>query len=120
VVAWLGFDNYIDPHLARGQLIMVDTGVSFEGPLFSKYPRQWVIPSDQDFQSLSENFSGQFQWLLITPSTKPDAQTPEMEQALASTDGGRWKTAKDFGAVVGELYQWVPTRGYEQGRASGT
>jgi hypothetical protein len=60
--AWQRFDNYIDPHLSRGQLIMIDTGVAFEGPLLSRDPGHWVIPSDRDFQSLAENFSGQFQW----------------------------------------------------------
>ena len=65
---WHRFDAYIDPYLAKGQLIMVDTEGAFPAPLFSRYPGQWVIPSDRDFQSLAENFSGQFQWLLQTPA----------------------------------------------------
>jgi hypothetical protein len=110
VESWHDFDNYIGPNLSRDQVIMVDTGVAFEGPLFSSYPKQWIIPSDRDFQSLAENFSGQFQWLLISPTSKPDAQTPEMYQALESTNGGRWKPVKDFGSNIGQLYRWVPDR----------
>jgi hypothetical protein len=116
--AWQRFDNYIDPRLARGQLIMVDTGVGFEGPLLSRYPSHWVIPSDRDFQSLAENFSGQFQWLLDTPTSKPDAQTPEISQALASTNGGHWKAAKNFGTVIGQLYRWVPASSSSTGSHS--
>jgi hypothetical protein len=111
VTAWQDFDDYVDPYLSRGQLIMVDTGLAAEAPLFSGYPGQWIIPSDRDFQSLAENFSGQFQWLLITISSTPDAQTPEMLEALASTNGGRWKMAKNFGTYIGELYRWAPNRG---------
>lgn len=116
--AWQRFDSYIDPRLSRGQLIMIDTGVAFEGPLLSRDPSHWVIPSDRDFQSLAENFSGQFQWLLDTPSSKPDAQTPEISQALASTNGGHWKAAKDFGSVIGQLYRWVPVSSSSTGSHS--
>ena len=112
LVAWQDFDNYIDPYLHRGQVIMVDTGNDFDAPLFSKYPTQWVIPSDRDFQSLAENFSGQFEWLLMTPSAKPDSQTPMMAQALSSSTEGHWTTAKSFGSVIGQLYHWVPDRAF--------
>ena len=112
LVGWQAFDNYVGPYLSRGQMIIVDTGVDFDAPLFSTYPRQWVIPSDQDFQGLAENFSGQFQWLLLTPSAKTTSQTPEMYQALGSIDGGRWKPAKDFGSTIGQLYRWVPNRAF--------
>ena len=112
VAPWENFDDYIDPHLSRGQVIMVDTTNAFAGPLFSRYPTQWIIPSDRDFQSLAENFSGQFQWLLITPAAVADVETDEMEQALGSTDGGHWMPAKKFGSAVGQLYRWVPNRDF--------
>jgi hypothetical protein len=117
LVAWQDFDNYVGPYLSRGQMIIVDTGVDFDAPLFSTYPRQWVIPSDQDFQGLAENFSGQFQWLLLTPSAKTTSQTPEMYQALASSDGGHWKPARYFGSAIGQLYRWVPSRAFREGSA---
>jgi hypothetical protein len=108
IVAWHVFDAYIDPYLAKGQLIMVDTGVAFPAPLFSRHPAQWVIPSDRDYQSLAENFSGQFQWLLQTPSNgKAYSSTVEIDQALSSTDGGHWRKAKAF-AGAGLLWHWVP------------
>ncbi|HUC13777.1 MAG TPA: hypothetical protein VMS00_04930 [Acidimicrobiales bacterium] len=110
LVAWQDFDKYIDPHLSRGQLIMVDTGNDFPAPLFSRYPAQWVIPSDRDFAALADNFSGQFQWLLITPWAKPDSQTPYLDQALASTNGGHWKLTKYFGPTAGQPYRWVLNR----------
>jgi hypothetical protein len=110
IVTWHSFDDYIDPYLAKGQLIMCDTGSAFPAVLFSREPRQWVIPSDRDFQSLADNFSGQFQWLLKTPSSVTNfSSTPEIDQALSSTDGGHWRLAKDF-LGVGELYHWAPDR----------
>jgi hypothetical protein len=126
LVPWLNFDKYIDPYLSRGQVIMVDTGTAFPAPLFSKYPRQWVIPSDRDFQSLAENFSGQFQWLLITRSARTDVETQEMYQALGSTDGGHWEPDKSFSSAIGtgaastegsqQLYRWVPDLASEERR----
>jgi hypothetical protein len=109
IVEWHGFDSYIDPYLSKGQLIMVDTSTAFPAPLFSRYPGGWIVPSNRDYQALSENFSGQFQWLLQSP-TAADAQTAEINQALGSTDGGRWSKVKYFGPTVGELYRWVPNR----------
>jgi hypothetical protein len=88
---------------------MVDTSTAFPAPLFSRYPGGWIVPSNRDYQALSENFSGQFQWLLQSP-TAADAQTAEINQALGSTDGGRWSKVKYFGPTVGELYRWVPNR----------
>lgn len=110
IVAWQHFDNYIDPYLAKGQLIMVNTETAFPAPLFSRYPKQWVIPSDQDFLSLAENFSGQFQWLLTTPQLT-SALAIEIGQALSSTNGGHWRQVRNFGAVIGDLYRWVPAKG---------
>ncbi len=110
IVTWHRFDDYIDPYLSKGQLVMCDTGTAFPAVLFSRYPRQWVIPSDRDFQSLADNFSGQFQWLLKTPSSATNfSSTPEIDQALSSTDGGHWRLAKNF-LGIGELYRWVPAK----------
>jgi hypothetical protein len=111
VVTWHRFDSYIDPYLAKGQVIMVDTDTAFAAPLFSTRPRQWMINSDIDFQRLADNFSGQFQWLLSLPSAVAITATLEIGQALSSTDGGHWVKAKYFGPSVGELYHWVPERG---------
>jgi hypothetical protein len=110
IVSWERFDAFIDPYLARGQMIMVDTAQTSEGPLFSRYPRRWVIPSDRDFQSLADNFSGQFQWLMFSNATGIDSSNTELLQALSSTDGGHWHKAKtlEFGQIAGELYHWVP------------
>jgi hypothetical protein len=112
MVLWQRFDSYIDPYLAKRQLIMVDTTSAFEAPLFSRYPGQWVIPSDTDFQRLAENFSGQFQWVLTEPSSTsaPTIETEYINQALSSTDGGQWKKARYFGSTVGQLYRWVPDK----------
>jgi hypothetical protein len=109
VVLWERFDDYLDPHLARRQLIIVDTGTAFPGPLFSKYPKQWVIPSDQDFHRIADNFSGQTQWLLSSPGAITLSTTIELDQALASTDGGHFEKWKTF--PIGELYRWVPSTG---------
>jgi hypothetical protein len=110
IVAWRYFDAYIDPHLARGQLIMVDTSTAFPAVLFSAHPGQWVIPSDRDFQALAENFAGQFQWLLKTPSSITTSASTEITQALSSTEGGRWRVAKRFAANIGVLYRWQAAR----------
>ena len=110
VVAWHRFDVYMDRYLSKGQLIMIDTGTAFPAVLFSRYPAQWVIPSDRDFQKLADNFSGQFQWLLSTPTRVTYSATIEIAQALSSTVGGHWQAEKDFGPTIGELYRWVPKR----------
>jgi hypothetical protein len=109
IVSWELFDSYLDTYLAKGQLIIVDTGTAFPGPLFSRYPRQWVIPSDQDFQRVADNFNGQAQWLLSLPSAITFSSTIEIDQALASTDGGHFEKWKTF--TVGDLYRWVPSKG---------
>jgi hypothetical protein len=106
VLSWQLFDNYVDTYLAKGQSIIVDTGTAFPGPLFSGYPRQWVIPSDRDFQRIADNFNGQTQWLLSVPGAIAFSSTIEIDQALASTDGGRFEKWKTF--PVGELYRWSP------------
>lgn len=110
IVAWHEFDQYIDPQLAKGQLIMVDTGTAFPAVLFSRYPRQWVIPSDRDFQKLADNAAGQFQWLLLTPSLITTTSTLEVNEALSSTEGGHWRKVRYFGTTIGELYNWAPKK----------
>jgi hypothetical protein len=111
ILTWLAFDRFIDPYLARNQLIIIDTETGFAGPLFSAYPRQWVIPSDRDFASIADNFSGQVQWLLQTESAITTAAKGEIDQALGSTDDGHWKEIKNFGPRIGQLYRWVPQTG---------
>jgi hypothetical protein len=108
IVAWRSFDAYMGPRLAKGQLIMVDTESAFPAVLFSRYPDQWVIPSDSDFQALAENFAGQFQWLLQTPSSITTSASIDIDQALSSTEGGHWRVVKRFGARIGVLYHWQP------------
>jgi hypothetical protein len=108
IVAWRSFDAYMGPRLAKGQLIMVDTESAFPAVLFSRYPDQWVIPSDSDFQALAENFTGQFQWLLQTPSSITTSASIDIDQALSSTEGGHWRVVKRFGARIGVLYHWQP------------
>jgi len=84
IVEWTGFDSYIDPYLSKGQLIMVDTSTAFPARFF-RGTREDGSFQHRDYQALSENFSGQFQWLLQSP-TAADAQTAEINQALGSTD----------------------------------
>jgi hypothetical protein len=111
-IQWHGFDNYIDPYLGKGQVIIVDTGQSFAAPLFSTYPKQWIVPSNIDFQSVAENFSGQCQWLLQTQGRIATSSSQGIAQALSSTDGGHWDKWKYFGPMVGQLYRWVSNSHY--------
>ena len=109
IVTWERFDNYMAPYLAKGQSIMVDTAQTSEGPLLTHYPKQWIIPSDRDFQKLAENFSGQFQWLLLENATGIDSSNADLQLALSSTDGGHWRKVRifTFGGTIGDLYHWA-------------
>jgi len=52
VVPWQQLFHYVDPQLAAGASLMLDTESSSQAVLFTRHPRQLIIPEDRDFEQI--------------------------------------------------------------------
>jgi Dolichyl-phosphate-mannose-protein mannosyltransferase len=87
---WRTLAADLDPELAHGKTVLVDTTQGFPVVLFSHYPSGFVIPSDGDFQSILADPTGRVDYALTFP------------QALASdvvgqASGPGWVLVRDYG-----------------------
>jgi Dolichyl-phosphate-mannose-protein mannosyltransferase len=63
--AWRIVAADLDPLLAHGKRVLVDTNQGFPLVLFSRYPSGFVIPSDRDFESILADPTGRVDYALI-------------------------------------------------------
>jgi hypothetical protein len=57
-------DRILDPYLARGDKVLIDTSSEAVLDLQTRYPNRFVIQEDRDFQSIVDNPSGRFQLIV--------------------------------------------------------
>lgn len=75
--SYQSFENWrrlaadLDPELARGKRILVDTNQGFPIVLFSRHPSGFVIPSDRDFESILADPTGSVDYTLTFPQAGP-------------------------------------------------
>jgi Dolichyl-phosphate-mannose-protein mannosyltransferase len=60
----------LDPVLAHGKTVLLDTNQGFPLVLFSRYPSGFVIPSDRDFESILADPNGRVDYALIFPQAR--------------------------------------------------
>jgi hypothetical protein len=61
----------LDPELARGKRVLVDTNIGFAAVLFSKHPSGFVINSDRDFESILSDPAGSVDYAISSYTCNP-------------------------------------------------
>jgi hypothetical protein len=95
----------IDPYLAKGDRIILDTNGNYGAILFSHHPDHFVIQEDRDFRSIVDSPDGRFQ--LIADLIAPRDVTTDVIRPLI-TPAASWKPIGDFGPVRVYLYVGAP------------
>jgi hypothetical protein len=107
----------LDPYLARGDRVIMDSGASFSVMLATHHPSRFEIQEDRDFRSILDSPSGHFQFII---ATKPaPGVTPGPMTALVSPVRD-WADIGEYGAAVIWKYVGPPEpRAATGGRRSG-
>jgi hypothetical protein len=61
----------LDPELARGKRVIVDTNIGFGAVLFSKHPSGFVMNSDRDFESILSDPAGSVDYAISSYPCNP-------------------------------------------------
>jgi Dolichyl-phosphate-mannose-protein mannosyltransferase len=85
-----GLIRKLDPELAKGEYVAMDSRGGF-GLLYSKHPKQFIVPEDRDFEEIMSDAEGRFRYVLMTSS-----------QGLTSQYAGEIRAAMD-NAVNGKF-----------------
>jgi hypothetical protein len=93
-------DAMIDPYLAKGAKVIIDTTSMAVLDLQTKYPKQFVIQEDRDFRTILANPEGRFQ--VIVAPTNPSGLGGDYLIGLVSP-------RQDWHSIgaVGEMTVWV-------------
>ena len=87
------FDR-VDPDLAKGEHIVVDTTAHPQATLFTRHPRQVIIPEDRDFERIMDSPAGRFDWVLLPIGTGRFASLMSTAMSKPQTDGA-WQTVEE-------------------------
>ena len=104
---FLAFTRDVDGELAKGKKIAMDSlqGVPL---LLTRHPKQWIVPEDRDFEQITSDPVGRFDYIAFISGAQPDRYTQTLRNIVGSHDGGTWKLLGDYGGRM-ELYKFVPT-----------
>ena len=95
--------KFLDPYLAKGQKVILDTNYAYGPILFSRHPSGFIIQEDRDFRPILDSPEGRFQFVVasILPTTgaAPDVIGPLI------TPPASWKAVGDFGGL--RLYRFI-------------
>lgn len=98
-----------DPLLATGLHLLLDTDTAPHAPLFSRHPRQLVIPEDRDFEQILAAPSGRVD-LVAVPATAGQRGSRYFAsiQAVVSSNlsQGTWRKVGTYDSLT--LYQFIP------------
>ena len=94
----------LDPHLARGKRVAMDSrgGTTI---LFSRYPGQFIVPEDRDFEQIMSDPTGRFDYAIIA-GLFPSGATPLIKAAMAAVEGGHFEIIEK--TTDAELWAFVP------------
>jgi hypothetical protein len=96
----------LDPYLAKGDRVIIDTNFNYGAILFSHHPDHFVIQEDRDFRSILDSPDGRFQ--LIADSVAPLSNgTPDVIRPLISP-AVDWKPLGAHGGIALYLYVGPP------------
>ena len=87
------FDR-IDPDLAAGRFLVVDTTANPQATLFTRHPRQVIIPEDRDFERIMDSPAGRFDWVLLPIGTGRFASLMSTAMSKPQTDGA-WQAVEE-------------------------
>lgn len=85
-----GLDQLIaklDPELANGEYVAMDSRGGF-GLLFSKHPKQFIVPEDRDFEEIMSDPEGRFRYVLMTSKGLTSQYAATIRTAMDSTVNG--------------------------------
>jgi Dolichyl-phosphate-mannose-protein mannosyltransferase len=77
----------LDPELARGKRVLVDTNLGFAVVLFSRHPSGFIVSSDRDFESILADPAGSVDYA-ISSYTCNGAGPDEVSQRFGYPSGG--------------------------------
>jgi hypothetical protein len=96
----------LDPYLAKGDRVIIDTNFNYGAILFSHHPDHFVIQEDRDFRSILDSPDGRFQ-LIADSVTSPSGSTPDVIRPLISP-AIYWKPIGVYGGIELYLYDGPP------------
>ncbi len=96
----------LDPLLAAGSIAATQ---SLSVPLlFSDEPDHYIAPEDRDFERITSDPAGRFDFIVLEPWSTQAAGHQVLDTiAHTSYDGGTWKLVRDYDFAI--VYEWVAT-----------
>jgi hypothetical protein len=104
---WRSLFKYVDPDLAKGKRLLIDTESSPQGPLFTRQSRQLIIPEDRDFEQILAAAEGRVDYVAVD-SRGARADSRFLASVLAVVTGGTngtWTIDQKFDTIT--LYKYT-------------
>jgi hypothetical protein len=96
----------LDPELATGKVVAMDSLQGFP-LLFTKHPKQFLVPEDRDFERILSDPIGRFEYIILLPNVNPSYAQVLLQRAIDySGPEGRFVVMAEY--AVGKVYEWVP------------
>jgi hypothetical protein len=102
-----GLDRLIenlDGELAKGAHVAMDSRGGL-GLLYSKHPKQFIVPEDRDFEQIMSDPEGRFQYVLKTTTELTSPYADQIEAAMRGTVDGTFVLIDHTGTM--ELWKYV-------------
>jgi hypothetical protein len=103
-----GLDGLIaklDQELAKGEYVAMDSRGGF-GLLYSKHPKQFIVPEDRDFEEIMSDPEGRFQFVLKTTGGLTSQYAGQIDAAMGSTVDGEFVLVDATKSI--QLWKYVP------------
>ncbi len=81
--------NNLDQELAKGEYVAMDSRGGF-GLLYSRYPKQFIVPEDRDFEEIMSDPEGRFRYVLKTTGGLTSQYAAVIDAAMRSTVAGKF------------------------------
>lgn len=99
----------LDPELAKGEYVAMDSRGGF-GLLYSKHPKQFIVPEDRDFEEIMSDADGRFRYVLMTRSGGLTSQyAGEIRAAMDNTANGKFVLVDETATV--QLWKYEENSG---------
>jgi hypothetical protein len=100
----------LDQELAKGEYVAMDSRGGF-GLLYSRYPKQFIVPEDRDFDEIMSDAEGRFRYVLITTGGLTSQYSADIEAAMGSTVKGKFVLFDETETI--QLWKYEPNPGTE-------
>lgn len=103
-----GLDQLIeklDRELAKGEYVAMDSRGGF-GLLYSKHPKQFIVPEDRDFEEIMSDPEGRFHYVLKSTGGLTSQYAAAIDAAMSATVDGKFVLLDETKTI--QLWKYVP------------